>query len=163
MPAPTTSNPLDQLRDIHLPDAVSYWPLAPGWWIVAAIATTTIAVTAVIIYRRYQRNAYRREAATMLATISQLRLDGDQTQYLQQLNHLLKQTALTVDKRDLISSLSGQSWLEFLDRSSKTSAFTEGVGRILADGPYQPSVKEDDLSALHQLAEQWIREHQLPC
>ena len=23
---------LKDLRDIHLPDPVSIWPLAPGWW-----------------------------------------------------------------------------------------------------------------------------------
>ena len=163
MPAPTQANPLDQLRDIHLPDPVSYWPLAPGWWIVATLAIAIIAATAVLSYRRYRRNAYRREAVNMLTAINPLRIDGDQTEYLQQLNHLLKKTALTIDKRDIISSLSGQDWLQFLDRSAKTSAFTEGAGRILADGPYQASVKEEDLSALHQLAEQWIREHELPC
>ena len=26
------------LRDLHLPDAISWWPLAPGWWIVLGLA-----------------------------------------------------------------------------------------------------------------------------
>ena len=160
---PTPANPLDQLRDIHLPDPVSYWPPAPGWWVVAAIALAIIATTAVLTYKRYQRNAYRREAASKLNTINQLRVDGDHRAYLQQLNHLLKQTALTIDEREAISSLSGKNWLQFLDRSAKTSAFTDGAGSILANGPYQATVEESDLSALHQLAELWIKEHQLPC
>jgi hypothetical protein len=161
MPAP--ADPLDQLRDIHLPDPVSYWPPAPGWWVVAAIVLLIIATTAIVIYKRYQANAYRREAASKLNTINQLRVDGDQREYLQQLNHLLKQTALTIDEREAISSLSGKDWLQFLDRSANTSAFTDGAGSILANGPYQSIVDEGDLSALHQLAELWIKEHQLPC
>jgi hypothetical protein len=28
---------LAQLADIHLPEAVSFWPPAPGWWILALI------------------------------------------------------------------------------------------------------------------------------
>ena len=24
------------LRDLHLPDAISWWPLAPGWWLAIA-------------------------------------------------------------------------------------------------------------------------------
>ena len=31
-PAP---DPLSALRDIHLPEAVAFWPPAPGWWVVA--------------------------------------------------------------------------------------------------------------------------------
>jgi hypothetical protein len=161
MPAPT--DPLDQLRDIHLPDPVSYWPPAPGWWVVAAIALAIIATTAVLTYKRYQRNAYRREAASKHNIINQLRVDGDKRGYHQQLNNLLKHTALTIDEREAISSLSGKDWLQFLDRSANTSAFTDGAGSILANGPYQSIVDEGDLSALHQLAELWIKEHQLPC
>ena len=26
------------LRDLHLPDAIGWWPLAPGWWgVIAAL------------------------------------------------------------------------------------------------------------------------------
>jgi len=25
---------LSDLRDIHLPGAVTLWPLAPGWWLI---------------------------------------------------------------------------------------------------------------------------------
>ncbi|MDP7406676.1 MAG: DUF4381 domain-containing protein, partial [SAR324 cluster bacterium] len=27
-------DPLAALRDVHLPPAVSWWPPAPGWWII---------------------------------------------------------------------------------------------------------------------------------
>ena len=25
------------LRDLHLPEAIGWWPLAPGWWVVIAL------------------------------------------------------------------------------------------------------------------------------
>ena len=28
---------LEQLADIHLPVEISYWPPAPGWWILAVM------------------------------------------------------------------------------------------------------------------------------
>ena len=37
-PAAINANPLDQLRDIHLPEPISWWPLAPGWWLLIIIA-----------------------------------------------------------------------------------------------------------------------------
>ena len=38
---------LAQLADIHLPEPVSYWPPAIGWWILAAI----FLVLLVILFR----------------------------------------------------------------------------------------------------------------
>ena len=32
-----SEDPLSQLADIHLPDPVSIWPLAPGWWLVIVL------------------------------------------------------------------------------------------------------------------------------
>ena len=31
------------LRDLHLPEAIGWWPLAPGWWILIAIALVGLA------------------------------------------------------------------------------------------------------------------------
>ena len=28
------ANPLSALKDIHLPEGVSLWPLAPGWYVI---------------------------------------------------------------------------------------------------------------------------------
>ena len=41
---------LSQLRDIRGLDAISWWPLAPGWWGVAALVPALIA--GLYLYRR---------------------------------------------------------------------------------------------------------------
>ena len=35
-------NPLVNLKDIHLPSPVSFWPPAPGWWILAVLLISSL-------------------------------------------------------------------------------------------------------------------------
>jgi hypothetical protein len=168
------NDPLAQLRDIHLPEAVSQLPTAPGWWAL----TILFAALAVAIYwlmrRRYRRHAVRRAALTQWRRIDPQRLEAAaSSRYLQQLNQLLKQTALAACQtdnkqwhyqRDDIASLSGEAWLKFLDKSGYTDAFTAGCGQLLLTGPYcalQQTVNKDDLTTLHQLALNWIQHARL--
>ena len=54
MPAP---NPLDQLADIHLPDPVSWWPLAPGWWMLLGLAVSIFIAVALLVAARKRKIA----------------------------------------------------------------------------------------------------------
>ena len=63
---------VSKLRDIHEPAAVSFWPLAPGWW---ALLGLLVAVPLLILgWRALRRRAKpaRREA---LRELHQLRED----------------------------------------------------------------------------------------
>src|SRR5690606_8976602 len=58
----TNADPLSQLADIHLPDAVGWWPLAPGWWaVIVAVGVLAFLlgrrVTAPLLQRRIRRHA----------------------------------------------------------------------------------------------------------
>ena len=80
---------LSNLRDLVLPPAVSLWPPAPGWWIVAAAGLAAAAILSAAAVARYQRNAYRREALRQLDTVDP---GGIST--------VLKRTALAAWPRD---------------------------------------------------------------
>lgn len=160
----TQSDPLAQLRDIHLPVPIDtgpfqVWPPAPGWWILALLCL----VIGLLVFRwawsRWQANKYRREAVSQLDAILQAwESHGDTTQYLREYQFLLKRVALTRYNRELVASLTGEAWVAFLDKSSRGSEFTMGEGQSLINGNYieKPSA---DVHKLHQLGREWIRNH----
>lgn len=157
---PTTADPLAQLRDIHLPNTVDIWPIAPGWWLLALVICITVWCSYWSVRRYRRRRAYRRSA---LLTLKHLLVScDDDLAYLQSVNRLLKQIAVTINPREDVSRLSGEQWLSYLDQNRKDKPFTEGVGQILANGPYQPATEALDRQQLQSLVMRWIKE-QKPC
>ena len=48
------NDPLAQLRDIRLPIEPDWWPLAFGWWIIAALTLVGCIVLARLLINAYQ-------------------------------------------------------------------------------------------------------------
>lgn len=146
------SDPLAQLRDIHLPPPVSAWPPAPGWWLLAALLLALLVVAAIGWRRQRRRNAYRRAA---LRELQQLGNNAD----IATINALLKRTALAAGAREA-AALSGTAWLQFLER-------TCGGGMPLLQPSerdallrlYAPTAAAIDGARLQQIAARWIRSH----
>lgn len=137
-----------QLRDIHLPDSPSFWPPAPGWWIVFALLVMVL-LWAVVVWRR--RIARKRQQQRLMALFDQLPLParkGDTPAYLTELSSLLRRLAVAKYGRRRVAPLKGSEWLEFLGstlepggaetRSSEGHLFDEDMGRLLSEGPYRP-------------------------
>jgi len=157
-------DPLSQLADIHLPEAVAFWPPAPGWWVLAGLLALALAL---LLRQQLQRLLVRRRLATAL-----LELDGVYATWQQHsqepaqrnsagltllygFNAILKRVALyTCHDRD-IPRLTGHAWLQFLDSHDPRSDFTTGVGQVLADGTYRPAF-DADVEGLHALCRRWI-------
>ena len=66
-------DPLAQLRDIHLPPPISWWPLAPGWWILIFAGTFASIWLTKTLVQTYRSNLYRRQALKKLGLIVILR------------------------------------------------------------------------------------------
>jgi hypothetical protein len=67
---------------------------------------------------------------------------------------------LSAFPRQEVASLTGDAWLEFLDRTGGTTSFSRGPGRVLGGGQYGvDALKESEIPALLHAAGSWIQHH----
>lgn len=135
------------LRDLHLPDAVDWWPPAPGWWLLFALALAGLAYLAYRQWLQWRRNAARRIALAELARLRRDYEQGADTLVLaKSLSELLRRGMLAYAERGEIAGLTGDRWLEWLDRGLDDKPFTEGAGKVLESLPYRrPQSIGDDV------------------
>jgi len=146
------------LRDIHLPEAISWWPLAPGWWWLLLLL---MVVSGLLVWWR-RRKAAAQVRLAALAEWQQLMTSFQQeqnnSQWVQGLSVLLRRVCLSYYPRAEVAGLSGEAWLHYLDQVCplpQHNPFSEGAGRLLIDAPYRQQV-EGDVQALHALCGEWL-------
>lgn len=151
---PEMQQALSQLRDIHLPDPVGWWPLAPGWWaLVGLIVLTLIGVlTARMLYRRSLRFA-------ALCELSRIRAQADAADgqwVATELSVLLRRVALR-RRGGIAAPLAGPAWAAFLREGP--CGLDHQIADWLAEAPYAgPGMPTPVPPArLITAAEQWIR------
>ncbi len=145
---------LNRLHDIHTPDGVNWWPLAPGWWLLALLGLYLLAF---FIWQWYHNNRLQREAMAELKRIRREFQEHQQHNRLSmELNILLRRVALARTSRSVVAGLIGQKWLGFLDQRGGDGEFLNGVGQVLGTAPYAHNM-EVDTERLLKLAERWIR------
>ncbi|MBF0427335.1 MAG: DUF4381 domain-containing protein [Magnetococcales bacterium] len=144
------------LRDIHLPDPLSWWPPALGWWIVAMIPTLLLLVW--WLYRHWlKRHRIRKAALLELNQLAQtFALHQDVPQFTSELSALLRRVCLMRHPRSQVASLAGEAWLQFLDQGLPSPSFSKGPGRVLITAPFQrhSAVNVNDLIAV---CRQWLQ------
>jgi len=153
---PTVSDPLQELRDVHMPDPISWWPLAWGWWMVAGFLIMVVGLALwAWVYR--QRTQSRRAALAQLGQVKQrYATQANDHWAIVQLSHLVRRYALATFPRSKVAGLSGKAWLQFLDRTGQTNQFSHGPGQLLGIGPFQPQ-GSGSLADLIPVIERWIK------
>lgn len=125
------------LRDIHLPPPVAWWPLAPGWYVLA-FAVVLLAAIAVWAWRRRRQGRTARAALTELATIEACYgADRDAHACAQALSRLARRMALTWHDPRAVAA-TGEDWLAILDEASGT-ALPPPLRTVLLEAPYSPA------------------------
>jgi hypothetical protein len=156
-------DPLSQLRDIHLPMPISWWPPAPGWWALAAVLLILLGILGLWFWRRHQRNAYRRSALAELQTAGiAFQTDNDALLYAQRLNQILKRVALIAWPQIEVANLSGHSWLAFLDShwpdNYQDAKFADcGLDTL----PYVEHAQAELVELSADIAASWFNLHQV--
>lgn len=138
---------LNQIRDVEAPSVATY--IAPGWWLLLLL----VAVGLVLLWfaiRRHRVLLWQRQAQALLDSIQANAGSVSTAETLAKCSALSRQIVLAVDERENVASLHGQLWLDKLDAVCGRPEFSQGVGQLLVNQPYQPnpSMGEDDLAAL---------------
>ena len=120
----TTPKELAQLRDIHLPEAIGWWPIAPGWYILAVLLIMMVSALVFFLRRHYLQGRVKRQALREWVMYHQ---EYQQEQHSQisaaKLSELLKRVALMYFPRNEVASLQGDAWIVFLNQTSKQLDF----------------------------------------
>jgi hypothetical protein len=109
---PLTEIALRSLKDIAVPPPVSWMPQTWGWGILALAVAAAILVWCALGYRRWRRNAYRREALKLLDEVAAAMRNPDtREQGINDLSELVKRTALAAWPRKDVAPTSGADWV----------------------------------------------------
>lgn len=131
------------LRDVHLPDSPSFWPPAPGWWWLAGVIAVVSFAAAF-----FQRRGLRRRRAINALFDDALAAATTPAERIGASSELLRRAART--RAADADHLEGDAWLQFLN--SPGLSFSEGDGRLLADGAYRRDVDAQQSDAVVKLA-----------
>jgi hypothetical protein len=150
-------NPELPLKDIHLPEAVGWWPPAPGWWLLLVF----MLLAGLWVFRWYrgrqQQQAFQKSIERELQEASlAYQQHQDSRRLVQDLSILLRRVAMSVTSRHEIAGQIGERWLQQLDELADTQLFTSDTGRQLITAPYQPQA-EIDADGLLQLCQQGLQ------
>jgi hypothetical protein len=141
---------LANLADLAVPQAISYWPPAPGVWIVAGAAAAMLLVAGWRAPRRYRADAYLRRALAELDALPPAGAGRDEA-----LSAILKRVAIVAYGRARVASLTGAAWAGFIAQTAPSAGGAEILAARLAGLLAQPDGAGDPDPALAQ-AKAWL-------
>ena len=158
------------IRDIHLPEVVSWWVPAIGWWLVLGAILLTILAILMLRFRRSRRRYNRQATLEFENMYSSYQQALDPNIYVRELSVYLRKTAIHFYSRQIVAGLTGTKWLQFLDETSdhktggrgkKNSAeekFQSDVGQLLLTVPYAfyEEITSSQVELLTRLTKSWL-------
>lgn len=138
------------MKNVHLPNGVSIFPIASGWYILVILSLIIICT---LLWWKLIKNKYKKQKLQAYAILA--KIEKDQTEeMLSQVSILIKRVAIMKFPKEKVHTLFGEKWLEFLDKTGKTQDFTTGAGRYLLN-IYQVS-KVPNPDKFFTCVKQWL-------
>lgn len=162
--SPQIAEQLAQLRDIRLPQDISWWPLAPGWWIALGLLVSGLCAVAIFIAKRRRSLKY-----VALRELERLRKQNSESSSIDELatevGILLRRAVLRLEHDCQIAQVHGDAWQSYLTASP--DGMPDSVAEVIATAPYAPIAKLNGTpppgsltrEALLDASNAWIRRH----
>jgi hypothetical protein len=149
------------LRDIHGLDAVPWWPIAPGWWLIAGLLVLLVVVALGRHWLLYYGPwvGWRGDARRQLRALKKALPVADPRDIAGRLSELLRRIAMAHSGRRETAGLTDEDWLHWLATHDNSRFDWEHRGQLLLTAPYMPpalAVAQEELSALIVAARHWI-------
>lgn len=145
------------LRELPLPEVISYFPQTMGWIYLLIIALSLIVIFGVRRYLRWKDREYLRDA------VRQLRQVCDAPEKASLIPYILKSVVLKEARRDEVATLRAADWTNWLNSKLLKPIFDDLDGKFLDEIPYKPygSLSKDNgrIEKLAQKAILWVELH----
>ena len=132
------------LADIQEPVLNTFWPPAPGWWLLAVLVIVLLAYGFRFFWRRWQKALPLRQAKAELRLINQ-------PQQSAELNELLKRLVLCYSPGHQVLSAPVKQWQDFLQQQLPQQALPDLQSLL-----YKSEPSEADFSAYLQFVSKWL-------
>jgi len=166
VPSMPQANALE-LKDIHVPEQISNFPVAYGWWLLAAFLILIVVISIIKIRKASKRNQVKKQALTQL----NLLLESNSQMAISDTIALLKWAAMHYFSRVELAKLFGDSLQTFLTVQlpiKHQKSFTDLSGQAFHNQyQVQPKISEnaDNHTQIdedfYQAAKLWLT-HALP-
>ncbi len=147
-------NNLPEIRDIHIPDGVSVFPLAYGWWIMSA-ALIVCALCFWVVMKQIKTSRKHYALKTLNSIDTQLPISA-----AIQISELLKRICLSKYKN--ASALYGTNWIDFLNGHA-SEKLTGAAAELLVNAPFigeqSKTYTINEAETLKRFAKIWIGEN----
>ena len=145
---------LPELRDIHLPEDISIFPLAYGWWIIALCIIASVAIyQLVIVILQKSKKRYALKLLKDICCANTIRAAAEMSEILRR---------ICIVKYPHATTLSGQQWLDFINTHAKEKLSPQ-TAELLLNAPYMPESKSkhktSDIESLRSFCQKWIGEN----
>ncbi len=154
MPGTSMQNALSALRPIHAPPSVSWWPPAPGWWLLAFLLLGLI----VFLVWLYLAGRVMRQALRELSMLENRRGLSDR-EFAVGISLILRRYVIACFGYKDAVALAGVKWLRFLQEHAPAGVdFLNGPARVLGGDIYSEGCSVDR-EGLVSAARIWIRKN----
>ena len=152
----TQTDPLAALKDIHLPEPVSFWPLATGWWFVIAFGIA-LSIAAWLYVRRRRRSIRAAALNELQAVRVSYQQNKDSSWLALQLSKLIRRVALMRYPRRDVAALHGEQWLEFVRSTARDPEIATVIAKEMEGAIYAPPSDSPSSGSSDEQAEEWMQ------